>query len=366
MNKIKVLVIVTQMNCGGLENRLMDILRHIDSIQIDVYTNRMNEGYFDNEIRELGSRVYYSSPISIYNINNKVNEFKKFLLIHKEYKIVHSYMNEWSFIFCKGAYLAGVKTRIAHSRGANVRFNLASLIKRIIKFSIKKYATDYWAVSIPAAKYLFGTTLYNKGKIVILPNAINCLPYRYDNDKRLKFRYQNKLDRKFVILHVGNFTVPKNHKYLIRVFFEISKKEPLAKLLLVGGGDHSMIKKDVQHLQLEEKVFFLGQRFDVPNIMQGSDVFIFPSLHEGFPGAVLEAQAAGLPCLISDTITDEVCLLPTTKQLSITIEPNIWAEEALKLKAYERRDTYDAIIKSGYDIQNLIRKLTEFYENSAS
>src|SRR5699024_7731120 len=136
---IKVLHVVTTMDKGGLETRLMDIIRNInkEAITIDIYTNRLTEGYYDSEIDFLGSKLFYSKPIRFYNIVNKINEFTNFLKKHPEFQIVHIQMNSLSTIYCIGAYKANVPIKIVHYRDSNYRNSIIKILKKIIKLPIK-------------------------------------------------------------------------------------------------------------------------------------------------------------------------------------------------------------------------------------
>ena len=366
MGPIRVLYVVTIMNKGGLESRIMDIIRNVDvnRVKIDIYTNRQEEGYFDKEIKKRGGKIYYNPPISIFCLQKKILEFYKFLNEHKEYSIIHVHQNELSTLFCMAARKANTPVRIAHSRGANTQISLSKFVKDIIKLPLKKYATDFFAVSKPAAIKLFGKSSYKKGQVEIWPNAIDCKRFTYNPRIRDQIRSELNLGNAFTIIHVGNFTTAKNHDFLLQIFKALKKREPLAKLVLIGGGELKQYIDKTAKLELTDSVLFLGSRSNVHDLLQVGDVFVFPSLYEGFPGAVLEAQASGLPCIISDTITSEVCLLPITKQLSLSMKPNEWVNAILSYKNFEREDTYDTIAAAGYDIVSLTEQLTNFYEKS--
>ena len=362
---IRILNVVTIMNRAGLESRLMDIYRHIDreKIQFDFYTNRNEKGEFDDEIVSLGGRVIYSNPIAAGRENRKVREFREFLKDHNDYKIMHSHVNEWSTIFCKGAAQAGVPCRIAHSRGANASKSLKALYKNHIKRGLKKYATHYLAVSKEAGIHLFGEKDFNEGKVRVFPNAIDTERFRFDQEIRNRYRKILGLDDSLTVIHVGNLSVVKNHQYLLDIFCEIKRMETVAKLLLVGEGDQRRnIEKFVQENQIQKDVLILGKRSDVPQLLQAADVFVFPSFHEGFPGAVLEAETAGLPCLISDSITKEVMITKNVKAMSIHREPRYWADEVLHYKGFKRSDCVTEVAKAGYDIRSLSEKMESFYK----
>ena len=179
---IRVLHVVSKMNRGGLETRLMDLFRNIDRSRcvFDFYTNSLDTGEYDEEIRQLGGKVFKSSPLTPFNIAKKTREFQDFCSEHSEYSIVHCHMNEWSTVFCKAAMKAGVKTRIAHSRGANTTFSFRWLFKQMMKKDICKYATHLLAVSEVAADYLFGSNSIKQKGAEVIPNTIECSKYRFN------------------------------------------------------------------------------------------------------------------------------------------------------------------------------------------
>lgn len=363
---IRILHIVTIMNRAGLESRLMDIYRNIDRerVQFDFYTNRMTRGDFDNEILGLGGKVFYSNPIQVLREHKKCREFESFLLENKEYRIIHSHVNEWSTIFCKAAKRANVPVRIAHSRGANKTISYKGIYKSIVAMSLKRYATHCFAVSKEAGMHLFGKKAVNEGRVCILPNAIDTSKFRYNPIIRKEVRDNLGFTNKIVVIHVGNLAPVKNHLYLLKVFDHIKKRDNNARLLLVGeGGQRKRIEKWISDNRLDDSIFLLGKRSDVSQLLQAADVFVFPSLHEGFPGAVLEAETAGLRCFISDTVTREVLLTPYVKELSINAAPSTWAKTILEECKYERQDCSSMVREAGYDIFDLVSKMEEFYTN---
>lgn len=367
---IKVLAVVCQMNRGGLESRLMDIIRANDynRIVIDVFTYRMEKGIFDDEIVKCGGAVYYNPPLTVRTMFWYVSYFRRFLEEHPEYRIIHAHQDAWCSVFCKGAYLAGVEVRIAHSRTAAFTFSLKNLVKNVIKIPAGKYATHYFAVSKPAGVWLFGKAKTEAGKVRIWKNAINCMAFRYDPEKRREIRERMHIADKKVIIHVGNFTPPKNQAFLVDVLKKLVGNQEDYMLLFVGGETESGLQKKViekaEGSGLINHVLFLGKRSDVNDLLQAADVFCFPSVFEGLPGAVLEAQTAGLPCVISSAITEEVRVLTTTKMIPLRAGADVWSREIIKSMNEIRRDTYLDMVRAGFDIENLTNELMEFYETA--
>ncbi len=363
---IKVLAVVYKLMPAGLENRLMDILRNIDSqrVRIDVFTYQLEPGVYDEEVKRLGSEVFYNPPLTIKNMRWYVNYFREFLLQHPEYKIVHAHQDQWCSVFCKGAYLANVPVRIAHSRTALKMNSIGNIVKNVIKLPTKKYANYYFAVSENAGRWLFGNKMYNEGKVQIWPNAIDASKYYFNEEKRNEVRQQNDWEDKYIVMHVGNFTPPKNHPFIIKVFKGIYTEKKNALLVLVGRGDKKSIEDMIRENMIYDRVVLMGSRQDVNELLQGADAFLFPSIFEGLPGALVEAQAAGLPCVFSDTIAKEVNILPGNVILSLKEDSNSWARSVIATKEINRREAKKYIQEKGFDICTLVGQLCDFYEKA--
>lgn len=364
---LRVLQIVTKMDVGGLESRLMDIYRQIDKtrVQFDFYTCDNDSGYFDKEIEEMGGIIHKGFCLNWKNTKSIPAHFCSFLSQHPEYTVVHCHMNSWSGLILKGAYNAGAPVRIAHSRGAIEGFSMQNTYKNIIKKSVNKYATHRFSVSEKAAIWLFGKRTVADGNVKIWPNAIDAVKFIFNENIRLDKRKEFDLEDKCVIMHVGNITPPKNHAFLLEIFKQFHNLVEQSVLLLIGSDFmNGAIQEKAKSLDCSESILFLGQRTDVSELLQAADVFVFPSLHEGLPGAVLEAQAAGLPCLISDTISEEIKITNLVKQLPLKEKPIFWAENICNMMQIKRENTYEQICASGYDIKSLAEKLTDFYEGT--
>lgn len=363
---VRVLAVVHQMGRGGMESRLMDILRCLDyrTVAIDIFSCCMEPGIFDEEVRVLGGKIYYNPVLTVRNMFWYITYFKRFLEHHREYKIIHAHQNAWCSVFCKGAYLADVPVRIAHSRTAISSLSLKGVVKNLIKLPTCRYATHYFAVSDLAGKWLFGSKNMKNGKVKVWKNAIDCEKYRFDPEKREAVRTSLGIKDEKIFLNVGNFRKGKNQIFLIAILEEIRKTEN-GILIFVGApvenGCYERIKHEVLERGLERYVMFLGSRDDVPDLMMAADVLCCPSFFEGMPGAVLEAQAAGLPCVISSSITQEVMILETTKALSLKQPLEEWSRVLLKSLRTDRKDTFREMEIAGFDIHSLVYDMTKFY-----
>ena len=357
MEVLRILHIFNGLNRGGMESRIMDVYRHIDKnkYQFDFYVESGEKGAFVDEILAMGGRVYYMSGSKCMNLPN-FKEFKHFITSHK-YKIVFAY-NQWSGWYLKIAKEAGVPFRVANARTSLQTKSLKNSIKNLVKLNSSKHATHCFAVSKLAGDWLFGENHdYN-----ILPNAIDVNQYKFSSQKRARVRRQLDLEKNYIVVHVGNFRHEKNHPYLLDVFSEICKIRPEAKLVLIGKGDISMFSEQINGLNIDKNIIHLGVREDVSTILQGGDVFIFPSFYEGFPGAVLEAETSGLPCIIADTITSEVVLTRQVKRIPLSKGACFWAQMINTFVNIERENAWKDVLNAGYDINDLTDRLEQLFD----
>lgn len=235
------------------------------------------------------------------------------------------------------------------------------LIKVFEKRKIPKYADKLFACGDEAGRWMFNTDDFE-----VLNNAIDTDLYAYNKEKADKVKKEFGIENKFVVGHVGRFNPQKNHEFLIDVFNEIQKVKEDSVLMLVGDGDlRPEIEKKVRDLGLSDKVIFTGVRSDVNDLMQGMDVFLFPSLYEGLGIVLIEAQAAGLKCIISDNIPKDGVLTDDVTCISLTQSPIVWANEILKYQEYKRANNKEIIKKANYDIKNNAKKLEQFYIENA-
>ena len=315
----RVLCLVSAMNAGGAETFLMKIYRCIDrtKYQMDFCVNVEEEGLYDAEIKSMGGKIYYIPPKS-----KSMTAFSRNLyrVIHDNgYKnVMRITSNAMGFYDLHIAKKAGAVNRIARSSnssdGGGVKPWLAHKIGKIL------YQRDVNVEIAPsdlAAIYSFGKRDFETGKVKILHNGISFDEYRFSEEKRTKIRKELCIDDNcFLMGHIGRFTRQKNHDFLIDVFAEVHKKYPNTKILLIGEGElkESVRDKCVMYNIIDD-VIFAGVRKDVPDLLSAMDLFIFPSLYEGMPNVIIEAQAAGLRCLISDSITKQVGVTPLVEQI---------------------------------------------------
>lgn len=360
---LKVLQIVSGMNRGGLETFVMNVYRNIDreKIQFDFLLHSEKDCDYNAEIRSLGGKIYVV-PARNKGIMKNKKALDLFFKEHQEYSVVHMHESSLSYIepLC-AARRNGVPVRILHSHNTSLAKGntIHRILHKIHQKNIDTIATHYFACSDEAGKWMFG----NKNlPVQFVKNGIETQKFIYNRDTRSKYRQELDIENKFVIGHVGRFTYAKNHLGLVDIFWELSKKDNNAVLLLVGDGpQRELVHKKLEEYHLENKVIFLGVRTDIPQLLQAMDILVFPSVYEGLPVTLVEAQTAGLKCIVSDIITRQVLLSDLIEFVDLKKGPNYWAEKICKSDNYHRNNMYETIRASGFDIQNETQLLQQFY-----
>jgi glycosyltransferase involved in cell wall biosynthesis len=371
MSQIRVLHIVTQMNRGGgINSFLMNLYRNIDrdKIQFDFLVHRTETGSSEEEIIKLGGKIYRVPPINPFHHRKYLASLKEFFDNHKEYKIVHAHNNAFSMYPLRAAKSAGVPIRIAHSHNAfiNTGINKKTIFMLYAKSRIKKHCTHMLGCSNIAGQWLFGKDALNNKNYKTLYNAIDLNSFIYYPEKRDKMREQLDLGDKFIIGHVGRFGPSKNYSFLLEVANDIFKKDKSAVLLQVGvdktkGRD--FCKTFIKDAEDQNKVMFMGMRNDVKDLMHAMDIFLFPSLHEGLPVTLIEAQAIGLPCIVSkEGVSSEIYITDLIEGVSLKKSPSDWADIILKTKSENHKDRGSNSIKgTEFDITFVSKWIEKFY-----
>lgn len=347
---------------GGVESVIMNYYRHLDhsKVQIDFICDEDSTRIPYDEIKKLGGRVFLVPKYQ--NLPKYLKALEK-LFKENQYRIVHSNINTLSVFPLYAAKKAGVPIRISHSHStSNPKEWKRNLIKNILRPFSKRYATDYFACSELAGRYLFGNKAFDQGKVKIIHNAIDIEKFKFDEVARKKLRKGFGIkDSTIVIGHVGRFVQQKNHTFLVDVFNEYYKKNPDSKLLLVGSGPlEDEIKKKVERLGLKDSVLFLGQRDDINKLYSVMDVFCLPSLYEGLPVVGVEAQAAGLPTIFSNRISKEVIVSSYAKIVSIQ-DTGFYVENINKATRSIKKQRSYATVFEYMDINNEASTLEKIY-----
>lgn len=369
---IRVLHVVGNMGIGGIETLIMNIYRNIDrdKVQFDFLIHNPTEGEYAEEIKKLGGHIYRMPVLRdktrtyYWRYFEYKSALKKFFSEHKEIKVLHGHMTNTASIYMPIAMKYGnVKCCIAHSHQTEATPGLSGVVTNILQRHLEKIATDYFACSEEAAKWIYSIEIVENGKVKIIHNGTDVEKYHFDSVEHEKIKNQMGHSGKIVFGNVARFKKQKNHEFLIDIFAEIHKMNQNTVLILVGQGElEENMKEKVAKLGLDDCVEFLGARNDVPTLLKDFDVFLLPSLFEGLPLVGIEAQAAGLPVLAADTVTKELNITGNVEFLSLEKPAKFWAEKILDIvNDFSRRDMTEAVRLAGYDIKETAKWLQTFY-----
>ena len=352
---------------GGTEAFAMNYYQNIDrtKVQFDFLVESTSRIIDKDKIESMGGHVViipsYKNPLKYVQTLTKI--FKE-----NKYDIVHSNMNTLSYFTLKAAKRAGIKVRIAHSHStSNPNEFTRNFIKNTLRPLSKKYATNYFACSELAGRYLFGDKTFDKGKVIVINNGIDVDKFKYNEEYNKSLRKElNISPTTKVIGHVGRFVSQKNHTYLIDIFKEIHDKDNNTKLLLLGDGPLlEDIKNKVHSYNLDDSVIFAGIHSDIYRYYSVMNIFIFPSLYEGLGLTGVEAQVSGLYCLVSSNITHELQTTSNIEFLDIKDSPQAWASRSIELlnnNTIDRSITYKEIEGTKFDINSEGNKLVRYYQ----
>ncbi len=361
---IRVLHMIASLDVGGSQTMMMNIYRNIDreKIQFDFIIDHPGETYFAPEIEAMGGRVYTLAGFHGTNAGEIRRDWNNFFYTHPEYRILHSHSRSYASLYLPVARKHGLKT-IIHSHSTNSGSGLKGAVKTVLQLPLRDQADILMACSQGSGEWLYGKRACRSERFVLLPNGIDTSRFTLAPSVREQYRRDLGIGGRFVIGNVGRFRDVKNHTFLLDAFQKVHERNPGAVLLLVGVGplQQAMAEKAVA-LGVADQVLMTGNRDDVPELLSAMDVFAFPSLWEGLPMTVVEAQAAGLPCVLSDTITREVDVSPLVEYLPLG-DPDVWAEALLKPR--KRLDASEAIREAGFDIRDSAAKLTALYTRLA-
>ncbi|WP_287621073.1 glycosyltransferase family 1 protein [Parabacteroides sp.] len=362
---IRILHIFGLTDRGGAETMIMNYYRNIDrnEIQFDFVNHTTKECAYDPEIRSLGGRIFHIPRYKGYNHFQYQKAWKKLFKTHPEYKIIHIHYFSLAGAIVGVAKKCGVTVRITHvhSVGTNAfKFDLRLIRKLLLKPIMFKYSTHFFACGKNAGDVYFGKSC----KYKIIPIAINTIDFSPNRETRLLLRKKlNIPNNALVIGHVGRFTRVKNHSFLLEIFDRLNQLHHNCYLVLIGNGSlFNMIERKISLLNLSHRVRLLGLQSNINEWIQTFDAFVMPSFFEGFPVSVIEAQAAGLPCIISDVIDPTVNITGNVSFISLNKGVSDWSEAILKSTKEACKNNFDIIRKTEYDIKHAVIQLTTFYK----
>lgn len=359
MPKIRVLHISLTRDLGGIAAYQKNLLDNIDKHKYSLdYLSPHKDAMLIPYLEQMGCRVHI--------VPSEKKFIPYFLGLYKvmkngHYDAVHihknSLVNSLPFFAAK---LAGIKTIVAHSHntlpsnGTALRF-----MHYFCRPIVRKMCTVRLACSVAASDWLFG----KKYPAEVIKNSIDLARFSYNETVRKQVRDELGVGDELLIGHVGNYFHQKNHRFMVQIMAEMKKIDPKAKLVLVGKGE---LLEETQHyakeLKVDDRILFLGARSDADRLYQAMDVFLLPSFSEGFPFVGLEAQAAGLPFLMSDKVPDEIILTDECYSMSLSQSPCDWAKKICGIaKNSPRKDNYELLAKKGYDVKESAKSLEKYY-----
>lgn len=387
-----VLHVVGRMDIGGAESRIMDLYRNIDreKVQFAFCQHTTDRCAFEDEVESFGGKVYHVPRFNVKNYFAYKKAWKELFAKHPEIAVVHGHMTSTASIYLPIAKKAGVRTTIAHARSAGVDPGVKGKITQFLRRNLYQKCDYRFTCSALAGEAVFGNQKDGKRKAMFIPNAINVDQFSFCEETREQVRRELGISDNFVIGHVGRFAPMKNHKYMLKILeqcikLEQEKNVPKVKMLFLGDGSlKEEIKKQAAELGVEDRVLMPGNKKDIYRYYQAMDYFLLPSFYEGLPGTAIEAQASGLPGIMSDVVTEEAVVTDLLQRRSIEEEPLVWAKEICteytnwigevpeshdldkkrEMNAFrcEKRKDYTQVVKdASFDVKEQAKRMQEFY-----
>ncbi len=356
----RLLCIVNAMDAGGAETFLMKVYRALDKskYQIDFCVSSETPGFYDEEIQASGGRFFFVPHKSVDPIGNFIGIYK--LVKSENYmSVMRMSAHALSTLDLLAAKMAGAKKVIL--RSTSTQNDGGRFLHSVFAFMPKIVPNVKIAPSVAAAEFTFGRRAVADGKVNIINNAIPLDKYTFSEQIRYSIRKEYGIENKFVIGNIGRFFAEKNHLFLIDIFAEVIKKNQNAVLMLVGDGElRAKIEEKIDKLGLQKYVILTGVKSNVNELLMAMDVIAFPSLYEGMPNAIIEAQATGLNCVISSTITKEANITGCVKYVALDENAAKWAEIISRNRTINDRSTNVNILKQkGYDILDVANQFAD-------
>lgn len=359
---------IGSLEMGGAQTMVMTLYRAIDrnKIQFDFIVDCDTENIFAKEIQQLGGRIFRLPKFNGRNYRQVRSAWNVFFANHPEYKILHSHVRSYASLYLPIAKSYGVKT-IIHSHNTSNGHGIEAIGKMVLQYPLRFQADYFFGCSEIAGQWLFGRKVVQSDRYFMLKNAVDLDRFSYQQEVRKRIREELAVDDDTLLIgHVGRMNPQKNHHFLIDCFHEIAKGRENAKLILLGDGElREEISQHIARLELENRVLMLGVRENVEDYFSAMDCLVFPSLHEGLPVAIVEAQANGLKCFVSDTVTKEVQLSKLVQYLPIDQGVPAWVSAILDCEQ-QREDVSEQIKNCGFCVKTSSQWLCDFYVKIAN
>lgn len=351
----------------GVTSVIMTYYRAIDRkrIQFDFLVNEA-EPHFVKEIEELGGRVFFFPELHLTNLLNVRKSIRNFYKIHgREFVAVHSAFTQLEFLTLGEAARFGIQHRISHSHATSYTVGgwLKTIRNKMMHCIGRRFVTDFFACGDEAGLFMFGEDRMNSHRYYKMRNAIRIDLFTMNKKKREMLRLSHGWKDDYVIACVGSLTTRKNQSFLVSMMPELIRRITNVRLILIGEGPaRSELETMIENLGLQDNCCLLGISDRVPDYLSAIDCYALPSLMEGLPISVIEAQVAGLPCLLSDCITREVDITGLCYYISLE-NPEKWISTIIKSMGIDRIPRNDTVTNAGYNINIEAQRLAEKYES---
>ena len=361
---IRVAIIAGVLHSGGKRNLIMEYYRHIDKtkVQYDFICDSDSNGIPKEEIEKLGGKVYLVPPYK--HIFSHLKATYK-ILKDNHYQVMHAFDNTLNVFPLSVGKLAGVKVRISESISKGDKNEAKTKIKLVLRRFSHWFATDFMANSIDCGVWQFGKKTYDEGKIAIFKTVINADANAFDKVLRDKTRKKFGWEDKVIYGFIGRYVEQKNPLFLIDIFNSIAKKQPNAKLVMIGFGElETAMHEKIKEYGLQDRVEDLGRRDDIKQFYNAFDAFLLPSLYEGMPVVGIEAQCAGLPIFFSKNITEETTASELAHYIGLNESPEVWADTIINVvnaNLGKRRSYAEEVKKNGFDSHSEAMRMMKFY-----
>ncbi len=364
---VRVLHVIGAMDRGGAETMVMNIYRAIDreQFQFDFLVHEDRACDYDEEIESLGGRIYRVPRFNGLNLVSYSRACRKILSEHPEWHVVHGHIGSSAAVYLHEANKLGRYT-IAHSHAKRYLQGASDVLFQVVSFPTRFVADRFFACSEEAGVDRFGSRVVGSDRFEVVNNGIDLALYQCDEADHERLKQELGVEDAPAFVHVGRFEEVKNHRFLLETFARIQSLLPGAVLLLVGRGP---LEEDMRgyavSLGIQDCVRFLGVRNDVPEILKGCDVFVFPSTSEGLAMAVVEAQAAGLEVIASDGVPGLAIVTEGAYRIPLQLGAEAWAASCIE--AYARssarkfHDRAFEVASHGFDISNVAAHMEDVY-----
>lgn len=368
----KVVIILENLRRGGIEIAAVRFFELLDSEKYETTFLLRNLQHYDNSMVRILEKNGANIIVKPKECSGYLKDYLFFKKLFKKekYDIVHAHQLFYNGIIMRAAYKAGVGKRIAHSHATEencvmgkVKKTVSDIYRAVMRVVIKRYATDIVGCSEKAGEYMCGKRLFRE-RGTVLPNYVNTDEYSFNAERRLQKRKELGITNELLVGHTGSIYWIKNQTFLVSLLARLLELRLDARLMLVGeetdGGETRAL---AEKLNVADKVMFMGSRDDIPDLLCAMDIFMFPSRFEALPIAPIEAQAAGLPCIVSTGVPEEIKATDSFARLSLDAPAEQWIEKIAEFSAFDRTKSDLTELKARYSAQSIARKLNALYES---